>query len=153
MNWKIIVLAGLAFYAVQWILGFITGPLLHNGILADDYQATAAFWRPELMQQPPDMVALLPRWLTTGVFGAFIIAGIYGFVRGSFSGSGVMRGLKYGFALALLAVAWMAGYTGIFDLPDTIWAWWAAESFLYYLVGGVVLGWVAEKVAPSGAAT
>jgi hypothetical protein len=58
---KLIVVGGLAFYAMTWILSFVTGPVVHNGLLLESYQATAAFWRPALMQPPPDMAALLPR--------------------------------------------------------------------------------------------
>lgn len=151
MNWKIVFIAGLAFFVATWLVSFVTGPLLHNGILVDDYQATAQFWRPELMQQPPDMAALLPRWILTGLVGAFVVAGFYGVVRSSLVGAGWKRGLKYGFAISLLWVSFMAAYSGIFNLPDTIWAWWALETLVIYLIGGVALGWVAEKIAPPGA--
>jgi hypothetical protein len=146
---KLVVLGGLAYFVVTWILGFATGPLIHNGYLKADYQATSEFWRPELNQDPPDMAALMPRWLTTGLIGSFLVAWIYGQVRGAFAGPGWKRGLRYGFLLALLGGTFgLLGYAGIFNLPDKIWTVWFLESFLYYLVGGAVLGWVAERFAP-----
>jgi hypothetical protein len=39
-----------------------------------------------------------------------------------------------------------AGYSGMFNLPDSIWAVWGLESFLYYLPGGAVLGWLGDKL-------
>ena len=59
-NLKVILAGGLAMYITQWILSMLSGPLIHEGILTELYTQTQAFWRPELNQQPPDMVALLP---------------------------------------------------------------------------------------------
>jgi len=151
MNWKIILIGGLIFYVVLFALSFVTGPVVHNNILLPTYQATAQFWRPELMSDPPDMAALLPRWITTGLIGSFVMAGIYDHVRSSFAGSGWQRGLKYGFVLALLSAVFGASMSGVFNLPDRIWAWWSAETLVLYLVAGAVLGLVAEKLSPRAA--
>ncbi len=61
MKIKTIVAGAIVFYLVQMIIGMlITGPWIHEGILDSAYQATSAFWRPELRQNPPDMAALMP---------------------------------------------------------------------------------------------
>lgn len=152
MNWKLIVIGGVLFYVATWVVSLaVTVPLLHEGILVPTYEATSQFWRPELMQDPPDMAALMPRWITTGLIGAFIIAGIYGHVRSVFTGPGWQRGLKYGFVVFLLSATFMLGMTGVFNLPDQLWAWWGLESLVIYLVGGAVLGWIADRVAPRAA--
>jgi len=148
MNWKIILIGGVVFYVVLFALSFVTGPVVHNGILLPTYQATAQFWRPELMSDPPNMAALLPRWITTGLIGAFITAGIYDQVRSSFTGPGWQRGFKFGFVLSLLLAAANAGLSGVFNLPDRVWVWWSAETLVLYLVAGAVLGLVADKLAP-----
>jgi hypothetical protein len=101
LNWKLILIGGLAFYFASWLVAPISMPLIHDGVLADDYLATSQFWRPELMND--NMGALMPRWIVTGLIGAFISAAVYGWVRSAFSGAGWMRGLKYGAALSLLA--------------------------------------------------
>jgi len=44
----------------------------------DPYEATAEFWRPELNQVPPDMGALMPLWITTGLIAAFLSAAVLG---------------------------------------------------------------------------
>ena len=151
MNWKLILIGGVVMYVVMFAVSFITGPVIHNGILKETYAATAGFWRPELMQDPPNMAALLPRWVVTGLIGAFISAGIYGHVRSAFTGPGWQRGLKYGFALFLLVVGFMLGMSGVFNLPDNVWLWWSVDSLIGYLIGGAALGWVADKVAPRAA--
>jgi hypothetical protein len=148
LNFKVIILGGLAMYVAQFLLGFLTGPLIHEGVLAEPYRATAEFWRPELNQDPPDMAALMPRGLATGVIVSFVLAGIFDNIRGGLSGSVAMRGLKYGFILFLINVCTSAAWSGVFNLPDTIWVWWNVGGLFTYLLGGFVLGWVTGKLAP-----
>ena len=147
MNWKVVILAGLAYYVTVFIIGFAAGPVIHEGVLEALYDANAVFWRPELNQDPPDIAALMPRWIVGGLFGAFVVAGVFDKFRSALSGTAVMKGVKFGFAVALLNMAYAVGYSGIFNLPNTIWAWWIAEAFVYYLVGGAVLGWVTQKLS------
>ncbi|HEX9734654.1 MAG TPA: aldo/keto reductase, partial [Thermoanaerobaculia bacterium] len=68
MSWKLIVLGGLASYVAMFVVGMGTGVVIHNGILQADYRAHSAFWVPELNQDPPDMAALMPYWVTTGLW-------------------------------------------------------------------------------------
>ena len=149
MNVKLILVGGIVFYAAQMIVSFATGPLLHEGILDEVYKAYAQFWRPELTQEPPDMAALMPRWITTGLITAFLMAAVYGWIRPAFAGSGWQKGLKFGLVLFVFATTMMAGLSGIFNLPDKIWAWWTIDYLLFYAAGGAALGFVAEKLAPS----
>jgi len=148
LNPKVIIVGGLAMYVAQFALSFVTGPLIHEGVLVEAYAAHATFWRPELTQQPPDMAALMPRWIATGLIGAFILAGIFDNIRGGLAGSALIRGVKYGVILFLVNLCISAGWSGVFNLPETIWVWWNAEALLYYLIGGAVLGWVTGKLAP-----
>lgn len=148
LNFKVIFLAGLAMYAVQFLIGILTGAVIHEGVLDEYYMANPGYWRPELMQDPPDMAALMPRWIATGLIGAFILAGIFDNIRGGLDGSVAIRGVKYGVILFLVNLVISAGWSGVFNLPEVIWAWWNAEALLYYLVGGFVLGWVTGKLAP-----
>lgn len=148
MNWKLIVIGGLAMYAVMFLLGIVTGPIIHDGILKDSYKATSGFWRPELQQDPPDMVSLMPYWITCGLIGCLLLAAIYGWIRPAFSGPGWQRGLYYGICLTVFGTTVILGWSGYFNLPSKIWIWWALEQPIYYLLGGAALGWVAQKVAP-----
>jgi hypothetical protein len=147
MNWKLIFVGGIVLYAAQWVVSMITAPLIHQGVLVELYQLNAQFWRPELNEVPPDMAALMPRWITTGLIGAFITAGIYGEIHKSFSGDGWIKGAKYGVVLSLFGLSVSLGFSGVFNLPDAIWAWWMLEYVLYYLVGGMALGWFAGRFA------
>jgi len=148
-NLKVIIAGGLAMYAAQFILGILTGPLIHEGVLAEAYRATAVFWRPELNQDPPDMAALMPRWIIVGLIAAFILAAIYDNIRDGLTGSGLVRGAKYGVILFLVNLCISAGWSGVFNLPETIWVWWNIEAVLYYVVGAAVLGWLTGKLAPA----
>ena len=145
MRWKLIILGGLAFYVAMWLISMATGPLIHEGILKATYQAHAHLWRPELNQDPPNMAALMPRWVLTGLLASLVQAGIYGAIQSALAGPGWMKGLKYGLILSLFAACMAAGYSGIFSAPDRIWAVWSLESFLYYLPAGALLGWLTER--------
>ena len=153
MNWKIIFIGGLAFYVTMFIVSFITGHLIHSpdGILFETYRETASFWRPELNADPPDMAALMPMWVTTGLISTFIMAGIYSVVRSSLTGPGWQRGLKFGVIVSLLVLVCALGYRGVFNLPDNIWVWWIIDATIMHLVGATVLGLVAEKLSPARA--
>lgn len=145
MRWKLIILGGIAFYAAMFLISLATGPLIHEGLLKATYQAHAQLWRPELNQTPPDMAALMPRWITTGLLVAFLQVGIYGLLESAFSGAGWLKGLKYGGVLAVLGICCSLGYSGVFNAPDKIWAIWGLESLLYLLPAGALLGWLTER--------
>ncbi len=147
MNWKLIFVGGIIYYAATWLVVPISGWLIHENLLDELYKLHAQFWRPELNQEPPDMAALMPRWIATGLIGSFLIAGVYGVIRSSFDGAGWLKGLKYGLVLFLISISLSLGWSGVFNLPDEIWVWWTLDSLFYFLVGGMALGWFAEKYA------
>lgn len=148
MSWKLIVIGGLVFYLVMFALSFVTGIVIHEGILEGAYKANSHMWLPELTQDPPDMGALMPRWIAAGLFGSFILAAIYDCIRSAFIGPGWKRGLFYGLILFGFSVVWLLGYSGFIHLPSQIWIWWAIDSLILYLPAAVALGAVGEKVAP-----
>ncbi len=43
LNFKTIIVGGFVFYAVQWVLGMISGIVLHGGVLEPLYKATAEY--------------------------------------------------------------------------------------------------------------
>ena len=145
LDWKVIIGGGVLLYAGQFIISMLAGTVIHEGVLEPYYKATTEFWRPELMQDPPDMAALMPRWIATGLLAAFVFAGIYDNIRSAFSGSGMLRGLKFGLMMAVIYATFGAAYSGVFNLPNAIWGWWAVEGFLVYPVGGLLLGWFVGK--------
>lgn len=153
MNWKIAIIGGIVAYVAMFVVGFGTGYFIHSpeaGVLAETYRATASFWRPELNAVPPDMMALMPMWITTGIIGAVIIGAIYSIVRSSLTGAAWQRGLKFGVVVALFGLVNLLGYWGVFNLPNNVWQWWFIEGTILNLVGGIVLGIVAQKIAPAG---
>lgn len=148
VNWKLIIVGGIVYYAAQFIVGMASGVFIHEGVLEPYYQATTQFWRPELNQDPPDMAALMPRWIASGLIASFLAVAVYSWVRPALAGAGWLKGLKFGCIVLLLSTGVMLGWSGVFNLPDAIWGWWWAESVLYFLIGGLVLGWFAERFMP-----
>lgn len=148
MNWKIVVIGGLVYYVVVFISSMITGMIIHEGLLEAAYEATDAFWRPALRADPPDVAAMLPMWLFNGLVGSLVVAAIYSWIRPVFAGPGWKKGLTYGLMLGLLAATIFLGMSGVFDLPGEIWLWWSIDTAILFLIGGTVLGIVADRVAP-----
>lgn len=147
MNWKVILGGGLAMYVAQFLMSMLTGSFIHENILNDAYMANASFWRPELNQDPPDMAALMPLWITMGLISSFVIASIYSFINGAFCGSAVVKGAKFGLMVWAIQAMYTMGLSGIFNLPYEIWLWWLVEFALMGIVGGIVLAVVAEKLS------
>jgi hypothetical protein len=147
-NIKVILLGGLAMYVTEFLLSMVTGSVIHEGVLEELYIANASFWRPELNQDPPDMAALMPMWITNGLITTFIMVTIFDNIRSALDGSGWMKGAKFGFIIFLFSACFSAGWSGVFNLPGMIWFWWNVEALLMYLAGGAVLGLVVAKLSP-----
>ncbi len=145
LDWKVIIGGGIAMYAAQFLVGGLTGMFIHEGVLEPLYQANSQFWRPELNQDPPDLAALMPRWITVGVLISFVYAGIYDNIRSALDGSSIIKGLKFGVLMALFYTMFNLAFSGVFNLPDAIWGWWTLEGFIMYPIGGLVLGWFVGK--------
>ncbi len=145
MNWKLIVLGGLAFWIVTNLASFATGPLIHEGVLDESYRANEAFWLPALNQDPPDMAAMMPTWLRNSFISSLVFAAIYGVVFRCLGAPGWRRGLSFGLMLAVIAAVTYLNFSGLFNLPSDIWLWWAIEAVVIYAIGGAVLGWVGER--------
>ncbi|MBT8143050.1 MAG: hypothetical protein KJO55_00010 [Gammaproteobacteria bacterium] len=150
MNWKVVIGGGLAFFAVSFLVGSVTGMVIHTGILTEPYQATSQFWRPELRQDPPDIAALMPLWIFNGIVLSLVIAALYNLVRPAFTGAGWKKGLTWGLMLATFVAAYHMSQSGNFDLPGTIWVWWTIDVLILFALSGIALGVVADKLAPPG---
>ena len=145
LNWKVIIGGGVLMYIVQFLIGGFTGSFIHEGVLDPLYKSTTEFWRPELNQDPPDMAALMPRWIATGLLSALVFAGIYDNIKSALNGSGMIKGLKFGLMIAVIYAMFGAAYSGVFNLPETIWHWWIIEGLIVYPLGGLALGWFVGK--------
>lgn len=149
MNWKVVVLGGLAYFVTVFIVSMVTGMVIHEGVLGEAYDTTASFWRPELNADPPDMGALMPMWIFSGLVTSLVIAAIYSLIRPAFRGPGWRKGLSYGLLLTAFTAAYHLGLSGYFNLPGEIWGWWSIDALLLFAAGGAVLGLVADKVSPA----
>lgn len=148
MNWKIVVLGGLAFFVTTFVGSMITGAVIHTGILEAAYKANSVFWRPELRGDEPDMAALMPEWILSGIVMGLVVGAIYSFIRPAFGGAGWKKGLSFGLLLAAFTAAYHLSLSGVFDLPGNIWGWWSIDALILFALGGAVLGIVADKLAP-----
>ncbi len=146
MKWKIVLFGGLGHYFALFVLSMLTAMVTHEGMLKDLYQATAAFWRPELRSDPPDMAALMPLWIGVGLVGSLITAGIYDLFRSALRGPGWRRGLLFGIALGVLYAALYAGMYGVFALPAFLWLVWAVEGLVLAAAAGAVLGFIVDRL-------
>ena len=154
MNWKIVFVGGIVYYAALLAVSMVLGHFIHSpdsGVLAEAYRATAPFWRPELNANPPDPGLLWKLWIPSGILGAFIAAGVYSVIRPALSGPAWQRGLKFGAIALAFAVIDALGYHGVFNLPGKIWTWWMVGAAVMYAIAGPVLGWIAQRVAPAPA--
>ncbi len=107
--------------------------------------AHSLFWRPELVND--NMAALMPRWIATGLVTAFVQVCIYDNIRSALNGNGVVKGIKFGLIAFLFYACFSAGWSGIFNLPETIWLWWNIEALLIFIVGGAAMGFVVAKLS------
>jgi len=146
MNWKAVIVGAIVFWLVTNIVGFaVTGFVIHQKILDPIYRANESFWLPELAQDPPDMGAMMPKWLLNSFISSLIVAGIYVCVHGSFSGGGAKKGATWGLCLGFFAAATYLSMSGIFNLPMEIWIWWSVDALILFLIGGAAMGWTAER--------
>jgi hypothetical protein len=153
MKWKVVFIGGAVYYLTLFALSTVLVIVVHDpqsGILADAYGATMSFWRPELFQEKPDPDLMLRMLIPSGLLCAFLAAGIYSVIRSSLAGPAWMRGIKFGVISAIFAIIGVLGYRGVFNLPDRIWAWWTVGIVVMNLPAGVVLGWIAQRLAPVG---
>ena len=148
MNWKLIIIGGIVFWLVTNVVGmFVTGIIIHEGILDPIYQANESFWLPPLREDPPDMAAVMPHWLLTSFVASLVVAGIYSCVHSSFNGPGWRKGLTWGFCLALVTFMTYMSFSGLFHLPMKLWLWWGFDALILYAAGGTALGWAGQRFA------
>lgn len=149
MNFKVIVAGALTYFVVTMIVGMgVSGPLIHEGMLDPTYMETNDFWRPELRTDPPDVAAIMPMWITNGLITALVVAALYTWLLPAMGeGAGWQKGMKYGVLLSVLLATFMLGWSGVFNLPASLWAWWAVDGLVHNLPGGAALGWVVQKLS------
>ena len=118
MNWKLIIIGGLVFWLVTNILGLgVTGLIIHNVILDPVYRANESLWIEPLRQDPPDIPAVMPRWIVVSLISSLVVAGLYSCLRRAFEGPGWKCGMTWGFYLSILSFITLLGYSGVIALP------------------------------------
>lgn len=148
MNIKLVLLGGIAYFLFAQIIGAISGPLVHGpgGALDATYKMNSAMWRPELNATPPDLMALMPLWLTTAAINSLIVAVVFDLIRPSLSGGAIAQGLRFGITVGLIMAGLFGLYFGIFALPAKVWVFWGVEGFLTYCIGGMALAAISNRL-------
>ena len=144
MKWKCVIVGGLVFWIATNIVGFVTGPLIHEGVLKATYQENSEYWRPELNEDPPNLGALMPMWLGMSLISSLVVAGLYS-CRSCGAGTGWKRGMNFGLGLGVFMCAIYLNFFGVFGLPSKIWIYWGVEALLVYALCGAVMGWAVGK--------
>lgn len=148
MNWKLIVIGGLVFWLVTNIVGLgVTGQIIHNMILDPLYRATESLWIEPLRQDPPDMAAVMPRWIVVSLISSLVVAGLYSCLRKAFEGPGWKCGMTWGLYLGIFSFVTLLGYSGVIALPMTIVIWWGVDGLILFVLGGAAMGWAGERFA------
>lgn len=152
MSVKLVVLGALVFFVVNWATSFVTGPLVHEGILYEPYMATESFWRPELVEEPPDMAALLPYFIPIQLLNALIFAGLFGCYRSALNGAPWKKGAIFGLSMGIFLSGIYLAFHFVFNLPAAIWLWWAITGTAQITIAGAAVGWATGRWAPEAAA-
>ena len=148
MNWRLIIIGGLVFWVVTNIVGFgVTGLIIHGAILDPIYRANESLWIEPLRQDPPDMAAVMPRWIMVSLISSLVVAGLYSCLRKAFEGPGWKCGMIWGLYLAIFSFVTLLGYAGVIALPMTIVIWWSVDGLILFVLGGAAMGWAGERFA------
>ena len=144
MKLKCVVIGGLVFFVVMQLISFVTGPLIHEGVLDPLYESREEVWRPELREDPPNMAALMPMWLLNGVIYSLVIAGLYCCCKCG-DGPGWKRGARFGLGLGVFVCALYLVWSGVFYLPSKIWIFWGVEGLISFVICGAAMGWAVGR--------
>lgn len=147
MNIKFVLIGTVAWFLISQVIGMVSGMLIHGpgGALNATYMEFAAMWRPELNQQPPDMAALLPLWMSMAALNALLMAVIYELIRPALNAGLVANGVRFALVTGLTMTALYAMHFGLFALPARVWIFWGIEGALNYLLGGIALAFIAGR--------
>ena len=124
---------------VMSIATLLVGFLVHGTLLAGDYKALGAMYRPEAEQ-----MNYFPYMIAAHVLMGFAMTWIYR--QGIDSGKGVVgQGLRFGLALALFsAIPWYLIYYAVQPLPAAL----AHKQMIFDTIGLLLMGVLVAYLNP-----
>ena len=132
---KKIVIGGILAGIILMIVGFIFGSLT-----ADMYRMSP----PGLFKVPMNYTLLVVYDIVVG----FILAYAYSILKNSVPGSGLQKGMIFGFLVFLVGVVPGLGITYItMNIRNKLIFMWAVEMLVAYLLAGAALQFVDEKTS------
>jgi hypothetical protein len=132
-------------FFIAWVVAFIAwmvgGFVIHGTLLADDYARVPGLFRPQPEMEPYFPLMLLARICASGAF-------VWIYSRGVEATAWVGQGLRYGLAVALLAI--VPGYLiyyGVHPAPAELVLQQAVFDSLLMLVLGLVVAFIYGRQA------
>lgn len=134
--------AGLLFAFLSQIIHTLGSWLTMSYYTNDDYFAVWSKLMMPTAGPPPASFYLYS--ILFGIVGGILVAMVYGVVKNSIPGKTVAKkGLNYG--LLVFLVGGVSGFLMLLlliNLPAALLLWWAFESLIVYLIGGMIIAWV-----------
>lgn len=117
---------------VVFVVSVMLDMIIHGGVLAETYAATASLWRP--MEEMNGLMPLI--WLGTLVFCFFFV-----FVFGhGYQGKGIAEGARYGVYMGLIVGAPMTvGTYATMPVPALMPMIWFLGKLLQCILAGVIV--------------
>ena len=136
MNTKRWVMAGVAAFAVMFVLDFIA----HGKLLMGLYEQTASVWRSKGQSHEMMWLMMLGTLLFNLVF-AWIYTKGYEATK-----SGLGQGLRYGFLIGLLySIPFVSIWYVVLPVPFALAAGWVGSGLVDCLAAGAVVGLIYRR--------
>jgi hypothetical protein len=145
MNIKAIALGTIAFFITYFAVGTLTGLWIHQQILHSVYASHPQLWQPAFQNQGMNGISLMPVVLTFTFITAVLLTMLYSNLRDGFAGSPIIKGIKFGLMLWVIASLVMLAWTAVFNVPTTLWIWWSIDLLIKFTAASAVMAWAVER--------
>ena len=142
LNWSRIILGAIAYLVIGLIMNTVSSLLTMDYYKNPNYFAV---WSKVMM---PGQGAPPATFYYYSVAFLFIVGLIYSFiygkVKGLLKGTTILKGLRYGFALFLMAgIPFFFSLYLLINLPLSLLIYWLViDGLLTYLLGGIAIAWL-----------
>jgi len=145
MNIKAIALGSIAFFITYFAVGFLTGWWIHEQILQTIYAANGTVWQPALAQQGINHINLMPSVLAFMLITSILLTLLFDSLREAMRGSVVVKGIKFGLMVWLIASLVMLAWSAVFNLPGKLWVWWSIDLLIKFVTASAVMAWAVGR--------
>ncbi|MBU1625796.1 hypothetical protein KKB18_00325 [bacterium] len=134
MNWRKIIICGVLVWIVNFLIGWVTCGCLFNWV----YELPPDIWKdPETMKSGVTLMGLF----LTGILSALIFAGVFAFIYKGIPGTGIKKGVIYGFIVWLVgALSGIASMGFFMTIATTVLIYWIVQALVMNIINGAVIG-------------